>query len=750
MPSRKTSIAVIVVVALVAVTTLLLGTLGIANYSQDRDRQWAKLRSDLAADADQHAVGLALPVWNIDRAQIDKIIESMMKQQDIYAVVVTAAGKRHARARDAQWGIKAVDREISPAGLLDEERPISFANEAIGTLRVFATPKFIEEELRNTLISTIVIILIFDLLLILCIYLLLWRTVLNPLRELERYAVAVSTGSGTRVTIQGTRYQGELEILRASIELMVGQLDGRYVTLQEEIKRRQKSEERLRATIENTPHVAMQFYDEEGRVLFWNRASEHVFGWKAADAMGKTLDRLIHTPEEATLFRELLGRIKQTGETVGPAEYEFRRKDGTKGVCLSTTFAIPSLDGAASFVCMDVDVTERKRTEQELQTLKNYLANIIDSMPSILVGVDREENVTQWNKRAETVTGIPAGQAVGRSLAGLLPDFSPWIGALRGDLEEHRPAIMERLLIVKGGERHFYDLMLYPLVADSVEGAVVRIEDVTERTRIQELMIQTEKMMSVGGLAAGMAHEINNPLGIITQAAQNIERRVMAELPANLQAAAELCVGMEILQAYFRRREIPDFIRDIREASARAARIVANMLQFSRRSEANMQLARLDELLERTVELAANDYDLKKKYDFRSIEIAREFDPALPPIPVLVVEIEQVVLNLMKNAAQAMAGNPPERQPKITLRLRREENYVLLEVADNGPGMADDVRRRVFEPFFTTKEPGIGTGLGLSVSYMIVTHNHKGLMAVESAPENGARFSIRLPLTQEE
>ena len=173
------------------------------------------------------------------------------------------------------------------------------------------------------------------------------------------------------------------------------------------------------------------------------------------------------------------------------------------------------------------------------------------------------------------------------------------------------------------------------------------------------------------------------------------------------------------------------------------------MLRFSRRSETTMQPASLVTVMEQAVELAANDYDLKKKYDFRSIEITREYDPDMPAVPIMAMEIEQVLLNLLKNAAQAMIVNPPERRPRIALRLKQEERYAVLEVEDNGPGMSEEVRRRVFEPFFTTKEPGIGTGLGLSVSYMIVTQNHKGLMEVASSPGNGARFTVKLPLSTE-
>ena len=391
----------------------------------------------------------------------------------------------------------------------------------------------------------------------------------------------------------------------------------------------------------------------------------------------------------------------------------------------------------------------QQAADREIRLLKNYLANIIDSMPSVLVGMDSEETVTQWNRQAETVTGIAAADALGRPVAQLLPDFSPWIGALRDETAKRRPAALEKLLIERKGERQYYDVVLYPLIANCVEGAVLQIANVTERSRIQEMMVQTEKMMSVGGLAAGMAHEINNPLGMIIQAAQNVERRVSPELAPNCDAAAAAGITMDQLQRYFRERRIPEFIDVIREASSRASRIIANILRFSRSADQTLKPARLDRILDDALELAANDYDLKKRFDFRSIEIVREYDPELPEVAVVAIEIEQVALNLLKNAAQAMHANPPERAPRIVLRLKTEERYAVLEVEDNGPGMEESVERRVFEPFFTTKEPGIGTGLGLSVSYMIVTQNHRGLLSVASSPDNGARFTVRLPRERE-
>lgn len=398
---------------------------------------------------------------------------------------------------------------------------------------------------------------------------------------------------------------------------------------------------------------------------------------------------------------------------------------------------------------LEQELDERKHAEDEIQHLKNYLSNIIDSMPSLLVGIDSDQRVVLWNRQAESMTGIVAADAVGQGINRLLPAFAHWITSLHASMPERRPSGMEKLLLEQNGVRSFYDLMLYPLVANGVEGAVIRIEDVTEQTRVQSLMVQTEKMMSVGGLAAGMAHEINNPLGIIIQAAHNIERRLDPAFPPNQEVARQVGCNLEEMQAYFVQRRIPEFIASICESSSRAASIIRNILDFSRSAETTMTMLSLSDVLEKTIELAGSDYDLKKRYDFRSIEIVREYDPQLPPVKGIVVELEQVFLNLLKNAAQAMMTDPTGYAPRIVLRLYRQGEYAVAEVEDNGPGMTEEVRRRVFEPFFTTKEPGFGTGLGLSVSYMIVTQNHKGSLEAVSGPDRGACFIVRLPLAKE-
>ncbi len=283
------------------------------------------------------------------------------------------------------------------------------------------------------------------------------------------------------------------------------------------------------------------------------------------------------------------------------------------------------------------------------------------------------------------------------------------------------------------------------------QGEVVRLAgaltDITERRRIMEVMLQAEKMLSVGGLAAGMAHEINNPLGAILQSAQVVLRRLDPANETNQNIAAASGCAIADINSYLQRRQVLDFLDGIREAGVRAAKIVSNMLEFSRKNGINLAPSDINAVLDKSVELAGSDYELKKTYGFRTLTITRDYQSDLPPVNCVEVQLEQVFMNILRNAAQAM----PEilnsaAAPRIDLSTRRDGNQVVIEIADNGRGMDEATRQHIFEPFFTTKAPGLGTGLGLSVSYFIITTTHGGSLEVESAPGQGARFIIRLPL----
>ncbi|CAN2043528.1 two-component system, NtrC family, sensor kinase [Candidatus Magnetomoraceae bacterium gMMP-1] len=396
------------------------------------------------------------------------------------------------------------------------------------------------------------------------------------------------------------------------------------------------------------------------------------------------------------------------------------------------------------------EITERKLAVQELDRLRNLLSNIINSMPSVLIGVDTDGRVTQWNREAEKETGITTDKAQGRILADVFPQLTQHKKKVQQAIQERKPLKDAKVSRECNGQIFFSDITVYPLINNCVEGAVIRVDDVTKRVHIEEMMIQTEKMMSVGGLAAGMAHEINNPLSGILQGIQNISRRISPDLKKNIQTAQECDVDLKKIHFYMEQRKIITFINSIQECGKRVAKIIDNMLCFSRRSESVFIPHDMAGLLDQTVELAASDYNLKKKYDFRHIKIIREYDTETPKVFCDGGKIQQVFLNLLQNGAHAMDENKSreKKSPCFILRIMPEDSMVRIEIQDNGPGIDMVAQKKIFEPFFTTKGVGTGTGLGLSVSYFIITDNHSGSMTVESSPVNGTKFIIWLPIKQ--
>ena len=401
---------------------------------------------------------------------------------------------------------------------------------------------------------------------------------------------------------------------------------------------------------------------------------------------------------------------------------------------------------ADSFNRMVVSI---KKSRDELNETRLYLKNIIDSMPSVLIGVDPDGRVTHWNLEAEKLTNVSEERAQGSYISDLIPQFSRHMDELRRTISEKSPQKIEKVPYLVNGENRISDVMVYPLIANGVMGAVIRVDDITERVRFEEMMIQSEKMVSVGGLAAGMAHEINNPLGGIMLAAQNIIRRITVTLSKNAEYARRAGTDIGTIYRYMEEREIVKMLQGIMEMGERASKIVSNMLNFSRRSESKLAPADITGVVDSALDLASNDYNLKKKYDFRHIDIRKEYDGDIPTVSCIITEIQQVILNLLKNAAQAMAGKKYEgERPAITIRIKKEPEHVLIEVEDNGPGMDETLRKRIFEPFFTTKGAGAGTGLGLSVSYFIIHNDHRGSLNVESVPGQWTRFIIRLPYSR--
>ncbi len=367
-------------------------------------------------------------------------------------------------------------------------------------------------------------------------------------------------------------------------------------------------------------------------------------------------------------------------------------------------------------------------------------------MPSSLIGVDYKCRINQWNLEAQKFCGLSFEQIRNQNLFATLPALSSIRDRIEQTLDKGLPNKVRRLRWPTTSTEKLVDIVIYPH-SGKQSGAVIRIDDVTERSHIEELMMQTEKMMSIGGLAAGMAHEINNPLASIVQSIQVICQRLSPELDKNHRVAKELGIDLATVNRYLNERQICKMLKSIHESGQRASEIVSNMLSFTRRTDSVKSAQNIAELLDRAVDLACKDYDLKKKYDFHRITIKRHYATDVPEIICNSSQLQQVFFNLIQNAAQAMASwCEMDNQPQIELSIQKEEQALLVEIADNGPGIDPETQKRIFEPFFTTKDVGLGTGLGLSVSYFIITENHDGQIELESMPGRGTKFRISLPL----
>ena len=473
-------------------------------------------------------------------------------------------------------------------------------------------------------------------------------------------------------------------------------------------------------------------------------------------SLGYTREELLHMTVtdfdphvETALLEKDLNNLRETGTSV--IESRHQRKDGRIFPILVTSRMMAFEDQGFS-VAFVQDITRQKEDDKELTRLRNFLSNIINSMPSILVAVDRDGNITQWNNRTEQITGVSFEDAYAKPLGKVFPRLAGEKDHIMTSIQERRVISTPKVSFTNGQEGRFEDVTIYPLVtANGVDGAVIRIDDVTDQVRFEEMMVQSEKMLSVGGLAAGMAHEINNPLAGIIQTANVMKSRLgNLKMQANLKVADDTGISVDQVRVFMEKRGILRMLDAINESGRRVAEIVNNMLNFSRKSNADFSSHHPAQLMDRILELAATDYDMKKQHDFKTIKIIKEYENNLPMIDCEGVNIQQVLLNILRNGAQAMQSQDmgSSDPPCFILRIVREEHMLRIEIEDNGPGMDKTTQSRIFEPFFTTKPVGIGTGLGLSISYFIITQNHRGTMDVVSSIGQGSTFIIRLPLEQ--
>ncbi len=616
----------------------------------------------------------------------------------------------------------------------------------LGKIRLGLRKK--DQEIINARIrQLIVFILILFVVLFTAIMLVMKKVILEKIAVLSRNTRHLGEGQlETKIELKTNDEFGELA-------RTINHMSEKILFSKKEIERQNKELKEAIDIINRSSTVVLLCENLEGWPVEYISANAlELFGFPAEEFISKSVGYfgIIHA-DDLPIVREQIGENRNASiEDFSLKPYRIISKSGEFKWIENRIHVKKDKEGKIThYQGIVKDITKRKKAQEELKRTQNYLDNVVNSMPSMLIGVDAEERVTHWNKEAEKTTGISSDEAREHTLGKSFPRLASEMEKIRQVMKDKKPKKAERVVWQHSGETRFSDILVYPLVGNGIEGAVVRVDDITNRIQMETLMIQTEKMMSVGGLVAGMAHEINNTLAGIMQGAQNIRRRFSPDLRKNIRIADECGIDIIMLNAYIEKRDLSKLLDAVVRSGERAASIVRNMLLFSRKSESFMESNDLEELLETTIELASQDYDLERKFDFRKIEIVKDYRHGSESVSCVASEIEQVVLNLLKNAAYAVTEFEGTEKSRIVVRTSINGDMIRIEIEDNGPGMDESVKKRVFEPFFTTKPVGQGTGLGLSVSLMIVSYNHNGTLEVESELGKGTKFIIQLPIKWE-
>jgi len=449
--------------------------------------------------------------------------------------------------------------------------------------------------------------------------------------------------------------------------------------------------------------------------------------------------------------------------------------------------------------------SEHRRATEARRHLQYFLSQIVDGDPVPTLVIDAEHRITHWNKACAAICALPAEQMVGSNeqWKAFYPEARPIMADLivDGSLEERIDSYYHNIFrrsptvpdafeaesffphLGDGGRWLFFTAAPIRNADGAVVGAIETLQDVSERhhaeeqllkhqeqlealvaertgaleqanrqlareqaeltallhkvEEAQQQLLQSEKMAAIGQLAAGVAHEINNPIGFVNSNLSSLKHYVdqlLAVIAAYEGGNGEaIGAARRAADLDFLREDLPALLAESQEGLGRVTRIVQDLKDFSRVDQTERQHADLNAAMQSTLNVVRNELKYKAEVILELGEI--------PEVDCVPAQINQVFMNLLVNAAQAI----PEHG-RITVRSGVAGERVWFEVEDTGRGMSDAVRQRIFEPFFTTKPVGKGTGLGLSISYDIIVKKHRGFIDVDSEPGKGSRFRIWLPI----
>jgi len=359
-----------------------------------------------------------------------------------------------------------------------------------------------------------------------------------------------------------------------------------------------------------------------------------------------------------------------------------------------------------------------ERKVDEYERLKEFSENIVESLNVGILAADFDDRVESWNTQIERLTGIPRERAVGQRLADVFPrELHEQFAKVSGETGVHN--IYNFVMgngngNVNGSGPHILNIAIAPLVSKELQriGRLIIFDDITDRSELERRLVQADKLSSIGLLAAGVAHEVNTPLAVISTYAQLLAKQISGD------------------------DQKSKLLEKIAKQTFRASEIVNSLLNFSRTSSTDFVELDVNRVIKETVNLI--EHQLQKA----AVEVQLNLDAGLPLVKANAGKLQQVFLNLFLNARDAMPFGGV-----LSVRTSADEGVAHIYVSDNGEGIAPENLARIYDPFFTTKGAKKGTGLGLSVTYGIV-REHSGSIEVESLPGKGTQFSLELPLAR--
>jgi PAS domain S-box-containing protein len=391
------------------------------------------------------------------------------------------------------------------------------------------------------------------------------------------------------------------------------------------------------------------------------------------------------------------------------------RKDGFEPLNSEEVDLLQALAGQAATAFMNGQLYQSLREKaDELQALTDYNENILESLDSGILVLDLDGRVARWNRAMEALDGRRREEVLGRTLDDIFP--TAFLEALRGSLvlgrSEETANIYKLHLQASDGRGLMVNVSVVPFQLGSGErrGTILIVDDVTARMRLEEQLQHSEKMASVGLLAAGVAHEVNTPLTGISSYTQMLRDKIGGDDP---RAA---------------------LLEKIEKQAFRASKIINSLLNFSRSAGSEFDTVDVNKIVGDVLSLVEHQLETSR------IKVRRELAAALPPVRGNENRLQQVFFNLVLNARDAMP-----RGGWLTLATYADDDMVVVEVKDTGTGIKREHIRRIYDPFFTTKGIGRGTGLGLAVSYGIL-QEHGGAIFVDSVPGQGTTFQVTLPV----